>query len=178
ILSEIRLCKQRIENAETLFLMARMDEAAFRRHLEDNEQQIARLQSEMSEGAQVRQMIELTATLLADMGSQWQEANNEDKQALAQTLFSEVVFDLDTHQITGFALKPWAEQFLQIRAAYDGAVSCLEGFPLPAERTMYTATGSASQNPDAGIKITPTTQITAKPPPQNTGRGTSCLSSQ
>lgn len=38
------------------------------------------------------------------------------------------MFDLDTHQITGFALKPWAEQFIQVRAAHDGAVSCLEGF--------------------------------------------------
>jgi hypothetical protein len=76
----------------------------------------------------------------ADMGSRWEESRNEDKQAFAQTLFSEIVFDLDTHQITGFALKPWAEQFLQVRAAHDGTVSCLEGFEngrlLTAEQAM------------------------------------------
>lgn len=50
--------------------------------------------------------------MLADMGGSWQDSSNEDKQAFAQTLFSELVFDLDTHRITGFALKGWAEQFL------------------------------------------------------------------
>jgi hypothetical protein len=29
---------------------------------------------------------------------------------------SEIVFDLDTQQITGFKLKPWAEPFFQVRA--------------------------------------------------------------
>ncbi len=131
ILSEIGQCKQKIQNAEKLFLMARIDDSTLRRHIEENEHQIARLQSEMSEEAQLRQMIEMTANMLADMGSRWEESSNEDKQAFAQTLFSEIVFDLDTHQITGFALKPWAEQFLQVRAAHDGAVSCLEGFEPP-----------------------------------------------
>jgi DNA invertase Pin-like site-specific DNA recombinase len=132
ILSEIALCKQRITNAEKLFLMARIDEATLKHHLEENDRQIAALQAQLSEENQVRQMVELTANMLADMGNRWQESSNEDKQQFAQTLFSEVVFDLDTHQITGFALKPWADQFLQIRAAHDGAAMYLEGFEPPA----------------------------------------------
>ncbi len=128
MLSEIGLCKQRIQNAEKLFLMARIDEATFRHHINDNEGQILRLQAEMSEEGQVRQMIEVTANMLADMGTRWPSASNEDKQAFAQTLFSEIVFDLETHQITYFMLKPWAAQFLQIRAAQNGAVMWLKGY--------------------------------------------------
>jgi hypothetical protein len=70
----------------------------------------------------------VSIVLLAKVDVSWGESSNEDKKAFAQTLFSEVVFDLDTHRITGFAFKPWAEQFLQIRAVYDDTVLCLEGF--------------------------------------------------
>jgi len=38
------------------------------------------------------------------------------------------VFDLDTHRVAGFALKGWAEQFLQARAVYDDPAACLEGY--------------------------------------------------
>jgi hypothetical protein len=36
--------------------------------------------------------------------------------------------ELDTHRITGFPVKGWAEQFLQARVAYDDPVVCLEGY--------------------------------------------------
>lgn len=131
ILSEITLCKQRIQNAEKLFIMARIDEDTLKQHIEENERQIMRLQAEMSEASQIKQMIELAANMLSDMGNSWQESSNEDKRAFAQTMFSEIIFDLDTHRITGFALKGWAEQFLQVRVAHDGAETCLEGFEPP-----------------------------------------------
>jgi hypothetical protein len=57
-----------------------------RHQIEENEQEIARLQVEMSEGVQTRQMIEMTANMLTDMSSRWSEASNEDKQGFAQTL--------------------------------------------------------------------------------------------
>ncbi len=140
IRSEITLCKQRIQNAEKLFIMARLDEESLNNHIEENERQIMRLQAEMSEASQIKQMIEMTANMLSDMGNSWQESSNEDKQAFAQTMFSEIVFDLDTHRITGFTLKGWAEQFLQVRVAYDGAETCLEGYKstrlLTAEEAM------------------------------------------
>ncbi len=112
-------------------MMARIDEEALNHHIEENERQIMRLQAEMSEASQIKQMIEMAATMLSDMGNSWQESSNEDKQAFAQTMFSEVVLDLDTHRITGFTLKGWAEQFLQVRTEYYGAETCLEGFEPP-----------------------------------------------
>jgi hypothetical protein len=109
-------------------MMARMDEETLSHHIEENERQMMRLQAEMSEVTQIKQMIEMTTSMLADMGSSWEHSNREDKQAFAQTLFSAIVFNLDTHRITGFALKSWAEQFLQARAVYDDPALCLEGY--------------------------------------------------
>ncbi len=128
IITEINLCRQRIRNTEKLFIMARIDEETLKKHISDNENQIAHLQTVMNEEGQIRQMVEVTANMLIDMGGRWQEASAEDKQAFVHTLFSEIIFDLDTHQITDFTLKAWAAQFLQISAAQDGAVMWLEGY--------------------------------------------------
>lgn len=113
-------------------MMARIDEETLNRHIEENERQIMRLQAEMSETSQIKQMIEMTASMLTDMGSSWENSSSEDKQAFVQTLFSEIVFDLGTHRITGFALKGWAAQFLQARVVYNDPATCLEGFEPPA----------------------------------------------
>ncbi|CAG0937613.1 hypothetical protein TFLX_06558 [Thermoflexales bacterium] len=125
ITAEIHVCKQRMKNAEVLFLKARIDQSELDRHLEENENEIARLQVELSESSQIQEMISLSITMLSEMGSKWNEASQEDKQAFAQSLFSEVVFDLDTHRITSFTLKPWVEPFLQVHVSSQ---SCLEGF--------------------------------------------------
>jgi DNA invertase Pin-like site-specific DNA recombinase len=53
ILAEIALCKQRIKNAETLFLMARIDQQELERNIEENENEIARLQVILSEESQI-----------------------------------------------------------------------------------------------------------------------------
>jgi DNA invertase Pin-like site-specific DNA recombinase len=121
ILSEIALSKQRIQNAEKLFMMARIDEATLNQHIEESEHEITRLQAEMTDEAHIKQMIQMTANILADMGNKWEDASPEDKQGFVKTLFSEIVFDLDTYQITRFTLKGWAEQFLQLLAIQNGA---------------------------------------------------------
>jgi DNA invertase Pin-like site-specific DNA recombinase len=128
VLAEIALCKQRIKNAETLFLKARIDQQELDRHVEDNENEIARLQVILSEESQIKEMIEMSIKMFVEMASDWDEATNEDKRDFALTIFSEVIFDLDTHRITGFKLKPRVEPFLQ---AYVSSQACLEGFEPP-----------------------------------------------
>ena len=59
----------------------------------------------IEKATQIKQMIEMAANMLSDIENSWQESSNEDKQAFAQTMFSEIVFDLDTYRIKGFALK-------------------------------------------------------------------------
>jgi DNA invertase Pin-like site-specific DNA recombinase len=128
ILAEIALCKQRIRNAETLFLKARIDQQELDRHIEENENEIARLQVLLSEEAQIKEMMELSVKMFTEMGNEWDEASSEDKQEYAQSLFSEILFDLDTHRITGFKLKPKVEPFLRVQVSSQ---VCLEGFEPP-----------------------------------------------
>jgi DNA invertase Pin-like site-specific DNA recombinase len=128
ILTDIALCKQRVKNAETLFLMARIDQQELDHHIEENENEIARLQVILSEESQIKEMIELSLKMFAEMNREWDDAPNEVKRDFALSLFSEIIFDLDTHQITGFKLKPRVEPFLQVQVSSQ---ACLEGFEPP-----------------------------------------------
>ena len=74
-------------------------------------------------------MVGMSIKMFTEMGTEWDESSNEDKQGFAQSLFSEIVFDLDTHQITSFKLKPRVEPFLQAQVSSQ---ACLEGFKLTA----------------------------------------------
>ena len=68
ILAEIALCKQRIKNAETLFLKARIDQQELDRHIEENENEIARLII-LSEESQIKEMIELSIKMFTEMAA-------------------------------------------------------------------------------------------------------------
>jgi hypothetical protein len=46
----------------------------------------------------------------------WEIGEPEDRQGMARSLFSYVVFDLDSRRIVDFRLKPWADRFLVLRA--------------------------------------------------------------
>ncbi len=74
--------------------------------------------------------------MLADVEANWRRATPEDRQGFAQNLFSEIVLDLDTRQIAGFKLKPWAEPFLQVRVEFNlRTVLAPEGF---GNKTVHT----------------------------------------
>jgi hypothetical protein len=45
----------------------------------------------------------------------WETADDEDRKGMAQYLFSEVVYNLDTRRIESFQLKPWADEFIMLR---------------------------------------------------------------
>lgn len=46
----------------------------------------------------------------------WDIVTDEDKQGMARHLFQYITYDLGTRQIVDFRLKPWADQFLILRA--------------------------------------------------------------
>jgi hypothetical protein len=68
-------------------MMARIDEETLNRHIEENERQIMRLQAEMSEASQIKQMIEMTASMLADMGGSWQSQATRINKHLCKPCF-------------------------------------------------------------------------------------------
>lgn len=47
----------------------------------------------------------------------WDYASGEDCKILAQSLFDEIIYDLDLKRIVDFKIKTWAEPFLVLRSA-------------------------------------------------------------
>ena len=47
----------------------------------------------------------------------WTNGTNAERFDLIQTLFEEIVVNVDTRRITSFKLQSWAEQFLILRAS-------------------------------------------------------------
>ena len=60
------------------------------------------------------------------LSSLWEVSTDEDRQGMARNLFNYVIFDLDTHRIVDFRLKPWADRFVTLRAALYEEVKGLE----------------------------------------------------
>ncbi|MFP4324223.1 MAG: helix-turn-helix domain-containing protein [Anaerolineales bacterium] len=50
----------------------------------------------------------------------WRNGNDEERQAMARSLFTQITYDLDTRRMTDFKLKPWADRFLTVRGALYG----------------------------------------------------------
>jgi hypothetical protein len=50
------------------------------------------------------------------LSSMWEVAGGEDRQGMARHLFEYLTYDLGKRQIVNFRLKPWADQFLTLRA--------------------------------------------------------------
>ena len=76
----------------------------------------------------------------------WGSGKPEDKQGMAKTLFSYIAFDLDTHRITDFRMKSWADQFIVLRSALYGADDKRET-PLEGVQEVYTGVAPTGLEP-------------------------------
>ena len=132
-LAEIRHHEQRIKNAKKMFMNADITEQEYVEHRTQAERQIMRLQAELSEEHQVKEMLQMTVHMLTDANSNWTTATNEERQQFARNLFSEISYDLDKRRIVGFKLKSWAEPFLQMRVALADLFSDSEATHKPSE---------------------------------------------
>jgi hypothetical protein len=60
----------------------------------------------------------------------WDIGDDEDRQGMARSLFSYIVYDLDIRRIVDFRLKPWADRFLVLRSAlYEDDETSENGSP-------------------------------------------------
>jgi len=57
----------------------------------------------------------------------WDGSNEKAKQDVVRALFSSITYDLDTRRIVDFKLKPWADQFLVLRANLYGIENHKDG---------------------------------------------------
>jgi hypothetical protein len=100
--------------------------------------------------------------LLSDADRNWEQASNEGRQAFARSLFSEIVYDLDTRRIVGLKLKPWVEPYLQMRAGIESSDVLPEGSSVQAVRWL------APQDAELLVlRCTSRNRITRKKMPHN-----------
>jgi hypothetical protein len=113
----IALCQRRIEAAVHLYGDGRVSREEYLSRVEVNEREIAHWQTRTTETEKIALELAMCMEALDKIVRLWEISSNEDRQGLARSLFSYIVYDLDTQRIVDFRLKPWADRFLILRAA-------------------------------------------------------------
>jgi len=85
--------------------------------VEQNEREMAHWQARTTETEKLGLELAMCAEALDKLARLWDISNDEDRQGLVRSLFTEIVYDLDTQRIVDFRLKPWADRFIVLRAA-------------------------------------------------------------
>jgi DNA invertase Pin-like site-specific DNA recombinase len=113
----IALCQRRINAAVQLYGDGYIDMDEYKRRVEKNERELAHWQTRTTEVEKVGLELAMCIEVLSTITRLWDMSDEEDKQGMAQNLFTELVVNLDTQRIVSFKLKPWAERFLVVRAS-------------------------------------------------------------
>lgn len=98
-----------------LFWDGDMAEAEYDRILQECEQERAAWEQLTGEPEQVEYELKMCVEALARLVALWDAGDAQQRQALARSLFSHIIYDLDARRIVSFKLKPWAERFLELR---------------------------------------------------------------
>lgn len=113
----IAICYRRIDAAVNLYKDGEIDRNEYLRVRALNEREIAHWQSRTTETEQLGIELAMCIEAVERIVRLWDASNDEDRQGLARSLFTSIVYNLDTRRIVSFKLKPWAERFLVLRAA-------------------------------------------------------------
>ena len=113
----IALCKRRIDAAVILFGDGRIEKEEYRRRVEQNEREIAHWETRTTEIEKAGLELAMCLDAVEKLAALWDVGDDEDRQGMARSLFSYVIYNLDTRRIVDFRLKPWADRFLVLRSA-------------------------------------------------------------
>ncbi|MEP7289350.1 MAG: hypothetical protein ABI947_26660 [Chloroflexota bacterium] len=113
----IALCKRRIEAAVNLYGDGRISREEYLRRVEQNEREIAYWETRTSDSEKAALELTMCMDALDKLSRLWDVGEPEDRQGMARSLLSYIVYDLDKRRIVDFRLKPWADRFLVLRAA-------------------------------------------------------------
>jgi hypothetical protein len=111
----IARCNRRIEAARHMYLDGEIDREDYLIRKEQNEREIAYWETRTTETQEIALELAICLDAIDKMARLWDIADDEDRKGMAQTLFEEVVVNLDTRRIESFKLKPWADRFLVLR---------------------------------------------------------------
>ncbi len=116
----IALCQRRIDAAINLYRDGRIAREEYLKDVEHEERDIAHWEARTNETEKAAAELALCMDTINKLSRLWDRGTDEDKQGLARSLFSYLVYDLDTQRIVEFKLKPWADRFLKLRGTlYD-----------------------------------------------------------
>jgi hypothetical protein len=99
-----------------LFGDGMIDRDEYERRVQHNTREIAHWESRTTETQKVALELAMCIEAVDRLDRLWEVSVDEDKQGLARSLFTEIVYDLDAQRIVDFKLKPWADRFLTVRA--------------------------------------------------------------
>lgn len=113
----IALCKRRIQASVDLYGDGRISREEYLRRVERNEREITSWQARTTEVEKLGMELTMCLHAVETLTRMWEVSGEEDKQGMARHLFEYVTYDLEREEIVDFRLKPWAENFLRLRAA-------------------------------------------------------------
>ncbi len=114
----IAKCRRRIDAATHLYKDGEIDRAEYLRTREANEREIAHWQSRTTETQKLAVELAMCMEAVDRLCRLWEDmSDSEHLQAVAQSLFEYIIYDLDAQRIIDFRLKPWADRFLVLRAS-------------------------------------------------------------
>lgn len=111
----IALCRRRIDAAVKLYGDGFIEYDEFRAKVDENEREIAEWEARITEQEWITLELSRCMEMIGQIADIWESGDAEDRQSVAQNLFNEIVYDLDTQRIESFRLKPWAERFVTLR---------------------------------------------------------------
>src|SRR5260370_41861926 len=95
-----------------------------------NEREIANWEARNTETEKAALELAMCMDAVDKLAKLWDIGDDEDRQGMARSLFSHIVYDLDIRRIVDFRLKPWADRFLVLRSAlYDDNETRENGSP-------------------------------------------------
>ena len=113
----IAKCRRRIDAARHLYSDGDISREEYLKRKETNEREITHWEARSTETEKVALELTLCLEAIEKINQLWDLSDDEDRQGMARSLFSYIVYDLDTRRIVDFRLKPWADRFITLRAA-------------------------------------------------------------
>jgi DNA invertase Pin-like site-specific DNA recombinase len=112
----IARCKEVMNRAKKLYLQAELSDEEYDQIRTENLEEIARWENRTQSITKRFLQMEKCAFMIESISEAWESGSEERRKEMVQSLFSEIVVDLDTRQITSFKFITWAEEFLVARA--------------------------------------------------------------
>jgi len=106
-----------LKNNLILFQGGEIEADEYYRQKDHHERQIVYWEARTTDKQKITLELTTTMEMVRRLQEFWNVSAGEDRKLLVQSLFDEIVYDLDRKRIVDFKVKSWAEPFLQLRAA-------------------------------------------------------------